>query len=224
MLESAALYWALLQAGAGMANTRVKICGIASVVDAQQAVDAGADAIGLVFYPDSPRAVTAERAADIALAVGPYVSVVGLFVNARVEVIEATLARVPLHVLQFHGDEEASFCQQFQRPWYKAIRMESALDPKVETTRFPGACGLLFDTWSRYKYGGTGDTFDWQRVPQSQRPMVLAGGLNPDNIAEAVAAVRPYAVDVSSGVELAPGKKCPHRVREFIDRAKAIDL
>lgn len=205
-----------------MATVRVKICGITSVVDAQQAVAAGADAIGLVFYDKSPRAVTVGQAAEIAAAVGPYVSVVGLFVNAGVEEVRSVLRRVPLHVLQFHGDEDESFCRQFNRPWYKAIRVGPELDVAAEMARFSAACGVLLDAWSDDKYGGTGKTFDWQRVPQSDRAVVLAGGLTPENVAEAVATVKPYAVDVSGGVEQAPGKKCPEKVRQFIESAKAL--
>ena len=207
-----------------MATVRVKICGITSVADAQQAVAAGADAIGLVFYAKSPRAVSIELAVEIALAAGPYVSVVGLFVNADAGEVNAVLERVPLHVLQFHGDEDQAFCRQFNRPWYKAIRMNPELDIAAEIERFSGACGVLFDAWHKDKYGGTGETFDWQRVPHANRAVVLAGGLMPENVAEAVAAVKPYAVDVSGGVELAPGKKCPHKVRQFIDSAKALNL
>ena len=200
---------------------RIKICGITSVADAQQVASAGADAIGLVFYEKSPRAVSIEQAADIAQSVGPYVTVVGLFVNADAQTVHSVLQQVPIHVLQFHGDEAPDFCEQFARPWYRAIRMSPKLQPAEEMARFNGAAGYLFDAWDNSTYGGTGTVFDWQRVPQSTRPIVLAGGLNSDNVAAAITTVQPYGVDVSGGVELAPGQKCPQKVRQFIQTVKA---
>ena len=205
-----------------MNSIRIKICGITSVEDALHAVSAGADAIGLVFYPQSPRAVSVQQAAEIAVAVGPYVTVVGLFVNADAEQVHSVLSKVPLHILQFHGDEDARFCEQFKRPWYKAIRMSPVLDPQQEMENFENAAGYLFDAWSKDIYGGTGETFDWQRIPQSDRPIILAGGLTPDNIAQAVAMVKPYGVDVSGGVEREPGQKCPQKIQQFIENAKSL--
>lgn len=222
LLEFLALLRQPPDSGAHLTATRVKICGITSVEDAIVAANAGADAIGLVFYSGSSRNVSAKCAAKIARAVGPYTSVVGLFVNASVDEVESIVAEVPLHVLQFHGDESAEFCRQFGRPWYKALRMSPDLDPTDEMGHWQGASGFLFDSWQPGKYGGTGETFDWQRLPKAETPFVLAGGLNPENVAEAVRLVQPYGVDVSGGVESAPGKKCPQKIKLFIERAKSV--
>lgn len=203
-----------------MFRARVKICGITRVEDALMAAEAGADAIGLVFYPPSPRAVDVATAATIAQAVGPFVTVVGLFVDASAESIQGVLQQVNLHVLQFHGDESESFCCQFDRPYMKAIRMRPELDPASAITQYASASGVLFDAYRKGVPGGTGDTFDWRRVPQDAGiPLVLAGGLTPDNVAQAVTKTGVYGVDVSGGVEAAPGLKDPHKVRTFIERA-----
>ena len=150
----------------------------------------------------------------------PIVTLVGLFVNASAEQVREVLDVVPLHVVQFHGDEDSAFCQQFGRPWYKAIRMAPELDVAAQAEAFSQSHGLLFDAWQKDKYGGTGATFEWHRIPQIAQPVILAGGLIPDNVAEAVKTVRPYAVDVSGGVESAPGVKCPQKMQQFIERAK----
>ncbi len=200
---------------------RVKICGITSVADAQIAVKAGADAIGLVFYAPSPRAVSIEQARVIATSVGPFVTVVGLFVNADATVVREVLANVALHVLQFHGDESREFCEQFQRPYMKAIRMRPELDVVQAIAEYPGAAAILLDAYCPGVPGGTGETFDWQRIPtQSARPIVLAGGLTPENVALAIQSTHVYGVDVSGGVESAPGKKDAQKVEQFIHNAK----
>ncbi len=200
---------------------RVKICGITSVADAQLAVNAGADAIGLVFYEPSPRAVSIEQAREIAASVGPFVTVVGLFVSADEAFIREVLANVALHVLQFHGDESREFCEQFQRPYMKAIRMRPELDVAQEIADFPSAAAILLDAYRPGVPGGTGETFDWQRVPlQAMRPIVLAGGLTPENVALAVQSTQVYGVDVSGGVESSPGKKDAQKVEQFIHNAK----
>jgi phosphoribosylanthranilate isomerase len=200
---------------------RVKICGITSVTDAQIAVKAGADAIGLVFYAPSPRAVSIEQAREIAASVGPFVTVVGLFVDADAVFIRAVLANVALHVLQFHGDEPREFCEQFQRPYMKAIRMRPELSVVQAIAEYSSAAAILLDAYRPGVPGGTGETFDWQRVPvQSVRPIVLAGGLTPENIALAVQSTQVYGVDVSGGVESSPGKKDPQKVEQFIHNAK----
>ncbi|MGS2723292.1 phosphoribosylanthranilate isomerase [Porticoccus sp. GXU_MW_L64] len=201
--------------------TRVKICGITSVDDARQALDVGADAIGVVFYEPSPRAVSVQQVRQIASAVGPFVTLVGLFVNASADTINNVLKSVPLQLLQFHGDEPPEFCEQFGMPWCKAIRMAPDLDVVAEAEKFANAQALLFDAWQKDKYGGTGKVFEWQRVPQLGKPVILAGGLNPDNVVEAVKTVRPYAVDVSGGVEAAKGVKSPEKMQQFIERAKS---
>ncbi|TLM76118.1 phosphoribosylanthranilate isomerase [Microbulbifer harenosus] len=201
---------------------RVKICGITSVDDALLAVDAGADALGLVFYPPSPRNVTPEQAAEIARAVSPFVVLTGLFVNAHPEQVEAVLQQVPLNLLQFHGDENAPYCRQFRRPYIKALRMRPELDPVEVMAGFPDARGILLDAYRKGVPGGTGDTFDWQRVPRdSGRQIILAGGLTPENVASAVAAAHPQAVDVSGGVEASPGRKDAAKVTAFIRAARA---
>ncbi|WP_461481092.1 phosphoribosylanthranilate isomerase [Porticoccus sp.] len=204
-----------------MKRTRVKICGITREADARVAAEAGADAIGLVFYRKSPRYVEPATAAAIARAVGPFVTTVGLFVNAPAAVVLQTLNRVGLQLLQFHGDEDDAYCRQFDRPFIKAVRVSPGLDLAAEMARFPSACGLLFDAWHQDKYGGTGETFDWQRLPEkADLPLILAGGLTPANVAEAVRQVAPYGVDVSGGVEDAPGIKSAALVQQFIARAK----
>ena len=203
---------------------RVKICGITSVEDARLAVEAGADALGLVFYPPSPRNVSPQQAAEIARAVSPFAVLTGLFVDAHPAQVEAVLDQVPLNLLQFHGNENAPYCRQFHRPYIKALRMKPELDPLEAMAAFPDARGILLDAYRKGVPGGTGDTFDWQRVPQgSGRQIVLAGGLNPQNVAAAIAEAQPDAVDVSGGVEAAPGRKDAAKVHEFIRAARAAE-
>ncbi|SHE90001.1 phosphoribosylanthranilate isomerase [Microbulbifer donghaiensis] len=201
---------------------QVKICGITSIEDAVAAVAAGADALGLVFYSASPRHIDAETAATIAAAVPPFVTLTGLFVDAEAAEVQAVLEQVPLNLLQFHGSESADYCEQFRRPYIKALRMKDGLDVLAAMDAHPRARGFLLDAYRPGVPGGTGETFDWQRVPQlSGRPIVLAGGLHPDNVVQAIAAARPQAVDVSGGVEAAPGKKDPQKVAAFIRAAKS---
>jgi phosphoribosylanthranilate isomerase len=204
-----------------MNPVRIKICGITSVQDALLAVNAGADAIGLVFYAPSPRVVSIELAKSIALAAGPFVTVVGLFVDPEEVFVRQVLAEVPLHVLQFHGNETSAFCELFERPYLKAIRMRPELNIEKELNSYPNASAFLLDAYSPGIPGGTGETFDWKRVPQKTlRPIVLAGGLTFENVASAVSATSVYGVDVSSGVEFQPGKKDAHKIQLFIHNAK----
>lgn len=207
-------------------RVRVKICGITSVNASVAAASAGADAIGLVFYPSSPRHIAAlELARDIAYAAGPLVNIVGLFVNAHPHEVERVLAHVPLTLLQFHGDEPAEFCESFGRPYLKALRMKPGADITAEAAPYGSATGLLLDAYHPAMPGGTGEVFDWQLIPRAlPRPLMLAGGLRPDNIELAVDAVRPWAVDVSGGVESSPGVKDPQLIREFIDRARRVQI
>lgn len=203
---------------------RTKICGITAIDDAQAAVAAGADAIGLVFYAKSSRCVTAAQAAEIARAVGPFVTTVGLFVDAAREEIEAVLQAVPLQLLQFHGHETPAFCASFKCPFIKAIRMADGVDVLAADREYAaaGALGLLLDSYSPAAPGGTGETFGWERIPANlQLPLILAGGLSPENVGAAVAQVKPYAVDVSSGVESAPGRKDSARIAAFVRAAHA---
>lgn len=209
---------------------RVKICGITRPDDGRHAARAGADAIGLVFYPPSPRYVSPRQAADIVAALPPFVTTVGLFVDAPPEQIAALLEQVPLDMLQFHGDESPEYCAAFQRPWIKALRMRDGVDPRAEADRYgaAGARGLLVDSYVPGVPGGTGERFDWDRLPADPSlPLVLAGGLDPANVAEAVRRVRPWAVDVSGGVEVLGidgrrqgGIKDPGAVSAFIRAAR----
>ena len=204
-------------ASSRMVRTRVKICGLtrARVLDA--AVSAGADAVGFVFHPPSPRAVTPEQARCLCECLPPFVSAVGLFVDAAPATIRATLDRVPLDLLQFHGDETPAHCASFGRRWIKAIRMRPEIDPMAERARFAGAAGLLLDTFEPGRAGGTGQRFDWDRIPpELAASIVLAGGLDPSNVVEAIERLRPYGVDVSGGVESARGIKDHAKIFAFL--------
>lgn len=201
---------------------RVKVCGITSAGDAAAAVTAGADALGLVFYAGSRRAVSAAQAAEIVMAVPPLVMTVGLFVNATREAITEILERVPLNLLQFHGDESPDECAAFDRPYIKALPVTEDAGLHSRMASYTSARGFLLDTPAPGRFGGTGETFDWSQVPaDSSRPLLLAGGLNAGNVAAAIAAVRPAAVDVSSGVESAPGIKDPVKMQQFVAAARA---
>lgn len=203
-------------------RVRTKICGITRLQDARAAVEAGADAIGLVFYPPSPRDISQNLAlaADISREVGPFVTVVGLLVNPEVEWLKTILGKVPLHTLQFHGDETEAFCLQFRRSYIKAVRMKQGINVGEQIAAYPSACGILLDAYKKGTPGGTGESFDWGRVPlNSKTPIVLAGGLNSDNVSSAVRITEPYAVDVSGGVEHSPGVKNTSKIRAFIEHA-----
>jgi phosphoribosylanthranilate isomerase len=209
-------------------SPRIKICGITLPEDAMVARDLGVDAIGLVFYAASPRAVTLAQAKQIARVAGPFVSVTGLFVNAEASVVEGILQQVPLHVLQFHGEEPAEFCAQFHRPWIKALRMSPDINLEKSLQNYQGASGILFDTYKAGVQGGTGEVFDWGLLVEKSLstagnlPVVLAGGLNAGNVTEAIRAVRPYAVDVSGGVESQLGKKDPKMMADFVDAVRCV--
>ncbi len=190
-------------------------------MDAAAAAAAGADAIGLVFYGPSPRHVTPDAARAIVAALPPFVTCVGLFVDAAPEEIEAVLRDVALDVLQFHGRETPEECQRYGRPYLKAIAMTEGVDVRAAEARYASAQGLLLDTHQKGRPGGTGQVFDWGRIPGDLgKPVILAGGLSPANVAAAIDQVRPYAVDVSGGVESAPGIKDERRMREFCRYAK----
>lgn len=196
---------------------RVKICGVTRPEDGAHAARCGADAIGLVFYPPSPRAVDLERARAVVAALPPFVTVVALFVDPAPAAVREVLAALPVGLLQFHGEEPPEACQVYGRPYLKAVPMREGVDLEAEARRYAGAAGLLLDSYRAGLKGGTGVTFDWSRVPAGLgKPVVLAGGLTPENVAEAVRRVRPYAVDVSGGVEAARGVKDPERVAAFI--------
>lgn len=209
------------------ARVRTKICGLTNPEDALAAVNAGADALGLVFYPPSPRAVTVKQAVDIVKHLPPFVVSVGLFVNPETEWVKEVLKQVPLDLLQFHGDEPEAFCQAFGRPYIKALRMKPGIDPTQAAAQWPSARGFILDTYTPGIPGGTGEAFDWQRFPASSSTNLesyswtLAGGLTPDNVAEAIRITRPYAVDVSGGVESSRGIKCPTKINAFLEAVRS---
>lgn len=205
-------------------RTRVKICGITREQDAVAAARCGADAIGLVFYAPSPRAVSVELAARIIEELPPFVDTVALFVNPREDEVRAVLEAMRLDVIQFHGDETPHDCLRFGLAYLKAVRVSQACEVHAGAARHPGASALLLDTLQEGKWGGTGRTFDWSLIPrEAALPLILAGGLTPDNVAKAVRAVRPYAVDVSGGVESAPGVKDARRIEAFIDEVNRVE-
>jgi phosphoribosylanthranilate isomerase len=198
-------------------RTRVKICGITRPEDAAAAAECGADAIGLVFYPPSPRAVGIARARSIVEAVPPFVTTVALFVNPSPGEVERVLVEVPVDLLQFHGDEPPERCEAYGRPYLKAIPMREGVDLGAAARGYASARGLLLDTYREGVPGGTGATFDWSRAAVGLgKPVILAGGLTPENVAGAVERVRPWAVDVSGGVEAEKGVKDPHRMQAFV--------
>jgi phosphoribosylanthranilate isomerase len=198
-------------------HVRSKICGITRVQDALAAVEAGADAIGLVFYAKSPRAVSVEQAAAIVQALPPFVTCVGLFVNMPRDDVQAVLQRVPLDLLQFHGDESPVDCEGYGRPYIKALRVRPGEDLAATMALYAGARGILLDTFVEGVPGGTGAAFDWSLVPPDvAKPIILAGGLEASNVAAAIRQVRPYAVDVSGGVEASKGIKDAVKIRAFV--------
>ncbi|MBD8493812.1 phosphoribosylanthranilate isomerase [Pseudomonas syringae] len=200
-----------------MSAVRSKICGITCIEDALAAVEAGADAIGLVFYPPSPRAVNVLQARAIIAALPPFVTTVGLFVNASRCELNETLEAVALDLLQFHGDETPEQCEGYHRPFIKALRVRPGDDIAAACQVYARASGLLLDAYVPGVPGGTGEAFDWGLIPEGlAKPVILAGGLTPDNVARAIAQVRPYAVDVSGGVELRKGIKDHDKMRAFM--------
>ena len=219
-----------------MARTRIKMCGITRREDAEKAVEAGADALGFVFYPHSPRYITADKAASIAAHLPPFVSMVGLFVNASVAEIIQVAEQGFLNILQLHGHESPGFCQQLTRktagvwPLIKAIPIATqedlnAIKPYVTTQDKPSVHGVLLDTKVKNQYGGTGQTFDWTFIQAWTYPvpLILAGGLQPDNVATAIQQIRPYAVDVSSGIEQRPGEKSAEKIHSFVQQVWQAD-
>jgi len=201
---------------------RSKICGITRVDDALTAAKAGADAIGLVFYAKSPRAVDVRQAREIVAALPPFVTTVGLFVNASRCEINEILDAVPLDMLQFHGDETPAQCEGFHRPWFKALRVGNGEDIESQVARYANASGILLDTFVAGVPGGTGERFDWSLIPAAlAKPLILAGGLTAENVQQAIAQVRPYAVDVSGGVEASKGVKDASKVMAFVGRVRS---
>jgi len=198
-------------------HVRTKICGITRIEDALAAVAHGADAIGLVFYPNSPRAVSIQQASAIASSLPPLVSVVGLFVDATPDEVRSVISGVRLDLLQFHGDETAAYCEQFNMPYIKAVAVKPGLDLLAYAAQFSAAKGLLLDAYQKGLAGGTGQVFDWKLIPANMsKPVILAGGLNADNVTQAISQVHPYAVDVSGGVEREKGIKDAASIAAFI--------
>ncbi len=205
--------------------TRIKICGLTREQDIHAVASHGADALGLVFYEKSPRHVSVPQAAGLARAVPPFLTVVGLFVNPTVDYVREVLAKVPLDALQFHGEEAPEFCASFGKPYLKAIRVKAGVDLVECAARYAGAQGLLLDAYVEGTQGGTGESFDWALIPHNlPLPVILSGGLHAGNVAQAVAQVQPYAVDVSSGVEESKGIKDAAKVAAFIKEVKNVDL
>lgn len=204
-------------------RTRIKICGITRPEDAQVAVDAGADAIGLVFYAPSPRAVDIEQAQKIVAAVPPFVTITALFVDPSAEEVQKVLDSVRIDLIQFHGDEDEHFCEQFNTSYIKAIRVRQTQDVVANSLRFPSALAFLLDSFKADMPDDTGETFDWSLIPkETSKPIILAGGLTADNIALAIQQVQPFAVDVSGGVEAAKGIKDPSKIQAFINEVNRV--
>ena len=205
-------------------RTRVKICGLTRPQDVVAAANAGADAVGFVFYEPSPRSVSIETAAELLRSVPPFVVATGLFVNPSRAYVEEVLSKVPLDLLQFHGDETPEFCESFSARWIKAIRVRARGDIEQAVETYYRASGLLVDAWVADKFGGTGESFNWDLIPVVRPlPLILAGGLASDTVADAVAQVRPWGVDVSGGVESGKGIKHAAKITDFINEVHRVD-
>lgn len=205
--------------------TRVKICGITRVEDVEAAAQYGANAIGLVFYASSPRCVSISQAVKLLAALPPFITSVGLFVNADVDFVHEVLAAVKLDVLQFHGDESPQYCGQFYMPYLKAIRVHPEVNLLQCASDFCAAQGLLLDAYVAGVQGGTGESFDWTLIPEKlPLPVILSGGLNGQNVTRAITQVRPYAVDVSSGVEASKGIKDAAKIAQFMQEVRRINV
>ena len=202
-----------------MSRTRIKICGITREQDAIAAAEAGADAIGLVFYEKSPRAVDIDAAYRICKVLPAFVSVVALCVDKPAADVRSLLNQLPIDLLQFHGEESPEFCAQFEQPFLKALRMKPGLDVIAQMNCYSAAQGILLDTYRKGVPGGTGEQFNWEEIPiQVRSNIVLAGGLSAENVQNAIRCVQPYAVDVSGGVEASPGVKDENKIRHFVEQ------
>lgn len=204
-------------------RTRIKFCGMTRPEDALLAADLGVDAIGLVFYPPSPRALSLAQAAEIALALPAFVSIVALFLDAEAEQVRETLAAVPVDLLQFHGAETPQFCASFGLPYMKAVSMQGAAHLELALQQHLSAKALLLDSHAPGAMGGTGQAFEWHRLPKVSKPLILAGGLNPGNVAEGIMQTRPYGVDVSSGIEASRACKSAALMRQFVNEVNRVD-
>lgn len=207
-----------------MRRTRIKICGITRLQDALAAIELGVDALGFVFVPSSPRYITASEAKIILRQLPPFAQTVGLFMGQTREEVAAIIRETGLNLLQFHGDESVSFCEQFDMAYIKAIPMGGGVNPVEYAAQYRGASGFLLDSHAKGASGGSGDKFDWQAIPAGfEKPLILAGGLSVENVESAVKQVRPYAVDVSSGVESAKGIKSADKMKNFVQGVVAGD-
>lgn len=200
-----------------MSKTRVKICGITRLQDALDAIDAGADALGFVFYEPSPRYIAPESAASIIAQLPPFVTTTALFVNETEAQVKAIAELTGIDILQFHGDETPEYCRQFTRPYFKALRMSPDISVAMEVQRYAESRAILLDAYRPGVPGGTGEAFDWDRIPSNlSKPLILAGGLDQDNVYQAITQVTPFAVDVSGGVELSKGLKDRSKIQQFM--------
>jgi len=205
-------------------RTRVKICGITRYEDAMHAIRAGADALGFVFYPPSPRYIAPEAAAEIIRKLPAFVTTTGLFVDEGASLADQVARETRIDLMQFHGDENVEYCEQFSRPYIKALRMKPGLDLSSEMHRYASAQNILLDAYRPGVPGGTGEVFDWQQIPQALSPrVILAGGLDSDNVASAILQVKPYAVDVSGGVEQGKGIKDAGKIIAFVNEVNRAD-
>lgn len=200
--------------------TRVKFCGLMHEEDVARAVKLGVDALGFVFYAPSSRGVTPDHAAILMASVPAFVTRVGLFVNDQPESIQKIFERTRLNLIQYHGDESPEFCDAVGLPFIKALRVRPGIDIETEMDRYPNASGFLLDAYVKGRPGGTGERFDWGLIPQSDAPIILAGGLSPDNVKDAIERVAPWALDVSGGIETKPGRKDPDKMARFMNACR----
>ncbi|MBU0541577.1 MAG: phosphoribosylanthranilate isomerase [Limnobacter sp.] len=206
-------------------RTRIKLCGFQTEDTVRAATRAGADAVGFVFYPPSPRHIEVAQAGQLARCLGVWQTPVALFVNPQADFVNSVISEIPNVLLQFHGDESPQFCDSFRRPYIKAIRMKAGVDLRQESVRFHSAQALLVDSWSE-AYGGTGHTFDWSLLPKAgelKQALVLSGGLDASNVEQAIHGLRPYGVDVSSGIESARGVKSVEKIEMFCKAVQKAD-
>lgn len=204
-------------------RTRIKICCMTNEADLDAAVSCGVDAIGFILQEKSPRYVGIDVVARLAARVPPFVTVVGLFADATRETVQQACSRIPFDLLQFQGAETDEFCASFGHRYIKALRVRPGMDVRAEVARYPGSAGVQLDAFVEGAYGGTGVTIDWRAIPALPVPLVLAGGLAPDNVGEAIRVVRPWAVDVCSGVEAKPGRKDQGKIEAFVAAVRAAD-
>ena len=200
--------------------TRVKFCGLTHEEDIARAVKLGVDALGFVFYGPSSRNVALDHAAMLTSSVPAFVTRVGLFVNEQPETIQKIFERTGLNLIQYHGDESPEFCDAVGLPFIKAFRVRPGIDIQPELDRYPNASGFLLDAYVKGQPGGTGERFDWGLIPQSNSPIILAGGLSPDNAKDAIEQVAPWALDVSGGIETKPGRKDPDKMMRFMNACR----